>query len=246
MCFHTSTTHKTKKLEEHFKVKISDDVLREIFDKPNYHLNGFSHPNMLVIPQEKSEVIAPAVWGIVPSNKSSNQIKNYYKEAVRYGGGLNARSEKLFNHFIYRESVMEKRCIIPVTGFFEPHDYKKKKYPYFIQNSEKKPLGLAGLYSVIDTYITFTILTKEASPIFEKIHNIKKRQPIILNESMCKNWLSPELKEKDIKDLILVDYPESSLETYTVSKDLFSPKVDSNIKSITTEVRYPELPVLKY
>ena len=241
MCFHTSISHKTAILETHFKVKLNDENLRSTFDRPQYHLNGFSHPNMLVIPQEKKELLAPGVWGIVPSNKSSNQIKEYYKEAVRYGGGLNARSEKIFNHFIYKESIMERRCVIPVSGFFEPHDHKKKKYPFYIQNKEKKPLALAGLYSVIDTYITFTILTKEASPLFEKIHNLKKRQPIILNESDYKNWLSPDLNEKDINDLILEDYSESKLEAYSVSKDLFSPKVDSNIEDITTEVQYAEL-----
>ena len=241
MCFHTSTTHKTRKLENHFKVKISDDNLRAYFDKPNYHLNGFSHPNMLVIPQEKSELIAPGVWGIVPSNKPTTQIKEYYKEAVRYGGGLNARSEKIFQHFIYKASVMNKRCIIPVSGFFEPHDHLKKKYPFYFQNIKKEPLALAGLYSVIDTFITFTILTKKASPLFAKIHNLKNRQPVILNDEMTKSWLSHDLSENDITEVINTDYSESNLETYSVSKDVFSPKVDSNVETIIEKVEYPEL-----
>jgi putative SOS response-associated peptidase YedK len=133
MCFHTSTTHKVNKLEEHFKVNLNSENLRPIFDKPNYHLNGFTHPNMLVIPQEKKDVLAPGVWGIVPSNKNSKEIKDYYKEAIKYGGGLNAQSEKLFQHYLYKESAMSRRCIIPVTGFFEPHEHNKKKYPFFIQ-----------------------------------------------------------------------------------------------------------------
>ncbi len=242
MCFHTSTTHKTKKLEAHFKVDLASENLRPIFDKPNYHLNGFAHPNMLVIPQEKNTVIAPGVWGIVPSNKSSNEIKDYYKEAVKYGGGLNARSEKLFNHFIYRESVMERRCIIPVSGFFEPHEHNKKKYPFYIKNKNEEPLALAGLYTVIDTYITFTILTKAASPLFEKIHNVKKRQPIILNDDLTENWLSHDLNTDDIKDVINTNFIDDNLETYTVSKDLFSPKVDSNVESILDSTMYEGLP----
>lgn len=241
MCFHTSTSHKTKKLEEHFKVKLSSDDLRPIFDTPNYHLNGFAHPNMLVIPQEKSNVLAPGVWGIVPSNKSSNQVKDYYKEAVKYGGGLNARSEKVFQHFIYRESIQSRRCIIPVSGFFEPHEHEKKKYPFYFKSAKDEPLALAGLYSVIDTYITFTILTKEASPLFAKIHNQKKRQPVLLDTANMNNWLSDELKDGDIKELINTEFPESNLETYPVSKDLFSPKVDSNMESIIEKYSYPEL-----
>ncbi|WP_166961938.1 SOS response-associated peptidase [Yeosuana marina] len=241
MCFHTSTTHKTKKLEEHFKAKLSSETIRPLFDKPNYHLNGFSHPNMLVIPQEKSDVLAPGVWGIVPSNKASNEIKDYYKEAVKFGGGLNAQSEKLFSHFLYREGVMSKRCIIPVSGFFEPHENLKKKYPFYISQKEKEPLALAGIYSVIDTYITFTILTKEASPMFAKIHNLKKRQPVILDDDVIDNWLSSELTQDEIKELVNSNYPESKLNAYTVSKDLFSPKVDSNIESIISKIDYQEL-----
>ena len=40
---------------------------------------------------------------------------------------------------------------------------------------------LAGIYAITkDKMVTFTILTKEASPLFAKIHNKKNRQPIIL------------------------------------------------------------------
>ncbi|WNH09908.1 SOS response-associated peptidase [Thalassobellus suaedae] len=241
MCFHTSTIHKTKKLEEHFKVNLSSETIRPIFDKPNYHLNGFAHPNMLVIPQEKSDVLAPGVWGIVPSNKKSSEIKDYYKEAVKYGGGLNARSEKLFQHYLYRESALTRRCVIPVTGFFEPHEHNKKKYPFYIQGKDHQPLGLAGVYSVIDTYITFTILTKAASPFFEKIHNVKKRQPVILDEDQIEHWLDGDISQDDVKDIIHNNYSESKLQAYTVSKDLFSPKVDSNVERIIEMVNYPEL-----
>ncbi|MFD0991149.1 SOS response-associated peptidase [Mariniflexile jejuense] len=241
MCFHTSTTFKTKKLEEHFKVKLNAENIRSIFDKPNYHLNGFAHLNMLVIPQEKSNVLAPGVWGIVPSNKKGDAIKDYYKEAVKYGGGLNAQSEKLFQHYMYRESALTRRCIIPVNGFFEPHEYLKKKYPFFIFNNDNEPLALAGIYSVIDTYITFSILTKEASPMFAKIHNSKKRQPVILSDDIKDNWLLPELNADDVRELVSSNYPESQLEAYTVSKDLFSPKVDSNIETIIEKVEYAEL-----
>ncbi|MCB4800242.1 SOS response-associated peptidase [Neotamlana laminarinivorans] len=238
MCFHTTTTAKTNTLEKHFKVKLSSENLRQIFDKPQYHLNGFSHPNMLVIPQQNKEVFAPGVWGIVPSDKPSNQILDYYKGAVKYGGGLNARSEKLTSHFIYKEAIHQQRCIIPVTGFFEPHDHNKKKYPVFIKDKKEQPLALAGIYTVIDTYITFAIITKEASPLLTKVHNLKKRQPLMLDQELANQWLQPNLNENDITDITKYNYPDSHLKAYTVSKDLFSPKVDSNYKEISDEVQY--------
>ena len=238
MCFHTATISKTKRLENHFGVSLSNEDVRSIFDTPQYHLNGFAHPNMLVIPQQKPEVLAPGVWGIVPNNKTPEQIKPYYKEAVKYGGGLNARAEKLFDHFIYKNVIHEQRCIIPVTGFFEPHEYEKKKYPFFIQNENNEPLALAGIYTIIDIYVTFSIITKEASPLLAKIHNLKKRQPLILDLEQSKEWLSPNVSKLQIKELTRLNYPEEQLQAYTVSKELFSPKLDSNMVSILDEVKY--------
>ncbi|PNW27427.1 SOS response-associated peptidase [Formosa algae] len=244
MCFHTSQTAKVKAFERKFKVKISNVNLENYFDIPQYHLNGFTHPNMLVIPQQKSEVLAPGVWGIVPEGTSKDEITGYYNESLKFGGGLNARSEKAFEHFIYKHSIMEKRCVIPVSGFYEPHEYKGKKYPYFFKNEDESPLALAGLYSVIDTYITFTILTKAASPLFAKIHNKKNRQPLILGADQTACWLSSDTSESEIKDVLKFNYDESLLQTYTVSKDVFSPKIDSNVASSIVPFQYPEFNTL--
>lgn len=238
MCFHTSQTKKVKELENRYDATITKDDAREVYDIPRYHLNGFAHPDMLIIPQEGSSVLAPALWGIVPNNKKQEQIRDYYKEAVRYGGGLNAQSEKLFDHFIYKHSALTRRCIVPVTGFFEPHEYKSKKYPFHIKHKDNDVLSLAGLYTIIDSVVTFTILTKKASPLFAKIHNKKNRQPIILNSDFEQDWLKEDLNENGIKELINLNYNEDLLSAFTVSRDLFSPTINSDIPSIIDEVKY--------
>ena len=181
MCFHTSQTKKVQELENRYDVNIHDDLAEEAFNVPAYHINGFAHPNMLIIPQEGSDILAVARWGIAPSKTKPEEIDAYYKKAVRFGGGLNAQSEKLFEHFIYKYSSLERRCIIPVTGFYEPHEHKKKKYPYYIHRADNESFALAGIYTIIeDGLVTFSILTKEASPMFAEIHNKRKRQPILL------------------------------------------------------------------
>lgn len=238
MCFHTSQTKKVIELENRYDATITKDDAREAYDIPRYHLNGFAHPDMLIIPQEGSSVLAPALWGIVPNNKKQEQIRDYYKEAVRYGGGLNAQSEKLFDHFIYKHSALTRRCIVPVTGFFEPHEYKSKKYPFHIKHKDNDVLSLAGLYTIIDSVVTFTILTKKASPLFAKIHNKKNRQPIILNRDFEQDWLKDDLNENGVKELINLNYNEDLLSAFTVSRDLFSPSINSDIPSIIDEVKY--------
>ena len=238
MCFHIAQTKKVISIEDRYNVQLSTNDARDVYDIPRYHLNGFSHPDLLIIPQEEPTKLVPSLWGIVPSNKKANQISAYYKEAVRYGGGLNAQSEKLFNHFIYKNSALVRRCIIPVTGFNEPHEYKSKKYPFHIKQVNNDMLSLAGLYTIIDEAVTFTILTKEASPLFAKIHNKKNRQPIILRKECEQEWLKDNLTQKNIQDLIKLNFPEDELAAYTVSKNLFSPKINSNEPSILNEVKY--------
>ncbi|WP_127844566.1 SOS response-associated peptidase [Psychroflexus aestuariivivens] len=238
MCFHTSQTKSVVQLEQRYDVRLAEEAFRTSFDQPQYHLNGFAHPELLVIPQEEPSVIAPGLWGIVPDNKSASGIQDYYKQAVKYGGGLNARSEKLFDHFIYKRSALSRRCIIPVTGFFEPHEHQGKKYPFHFKHEQDEVLSLAGLYTFIDGVMTFTILTKSASPLFAKIHNKKNRQPVLLSPDHEQDWLSDGLSATDVQDLIDLPFDDGLLNTYPVSRDLFSPKVDSNVDWILEEVDY--------
>ncbi len=238
MCFHTSQTKKVVELENRYNVSLSDDDARDAYDIPRYHINGFSHPDMLIIPQEEPSVLAPSLWGIVPGNKKPEQLSAYYKEAVKYGGGLNAQSEKLFDHFIYKHSALTRRCIVPVTGFFEPHEYKSKKYPFHIKQKDNEVLSLAGLYTLVGDVVTFTILTKKASPLFAKIHNKKNRQPIILQKEFEQDWLKDDLNQNGIKELINLNFNEEELNTYTVSRDLFQIKVNTDTESIIDEVKY--------
>ncbi|MFD0762711.1 SOS response-associated peptidase [Lutibacter aestuarii] len=232
MCFHTSHTQKVKKVENRFNVALIDEKLREIYDTPHYHNNGFEHLNSLIIPQQKNTHLIPAVWGIVPPTKKVSEVKEYYKQQLKYGSGLNARSEKLFDYWLYKKSALTKRCIIPVSGFFEPHEYNKKKYPIHIKRKDNDLIGLAGIYTIVENVVTYTILTKNASPLFAKIHNKKLRQPILLNRDIENSWLDTSHTEKELKGLLEIPYSDNMIEAYVISKDLFNSKVDSNIVEI--------------
>ena len=70
---------------------------------------------------------------------------------------------------------------------------------------------------------------------------LKKRQPILLSKEVENNWLMDDLNESQIREIINLPYDDDSLETFTVSKDLFNPTIDSNSMDITEPVNYPEL-----
>jgi hypothetical protein len=62
MCYQTRQITTIKDLELRYNVTLSNASYGPLFNKPDYHLNGFSHPNMLLIPQQKPEVLAPGIW----------------------------------------------------------------------------------------------------------------------------------------------------------------------------------------
>jgi putative SOS response-associated peptidase YedK len=245
MCFHFSLTSKSTHIEHRAKAKFINPKVKSNFDTPHYHLNGFEHPNLAICTQELPDKILPSVWGIAPKHNSQESLEAYYKKASRYGGGLNARSEKLRNHFIYKHAYKSQRCLIWANAFFEPHHVKSKSYPYLIKRQDAKLFALAGIYTRFENgLITCAILTKDAMPYLAEIHNQKKRQPVILSPDKEQLWLNNTLDEPGIFECIQDDYDDKALESYPVHKKLHKPLVDSNVPDILEPFDYPDLNTL--
>jgi putative SOS response-associated peptidase YedK len=242
MCFHASITSTAKQLEKRSKAKFINNDVKAQFEKPHYHLNGFSHPNFPILTQELPDKLLPAIWGIAPSSTNVEELDKYYKKASKFGGGLNARSEKLDSHFLYKQVYKTQRCLIFVDAFFEPHHIKSKSFPFLVRRKDKDLIALAGIYSRFDNgLVTCSIITKPASKFMAEIHNQKKRQPVMLSDNIEKKWIDESVDEKDIFDILNQDYNDEDLEAYPVSKILHSPKKESNIPEILEAIDYPEL-----
>ncbi|MBO0323046.1 SOS response-associated peptidase [Muricauda sp. CAU 1633] len=249
MCYSTRQTKTKQQLELHFRAKALTGERELENDLVYYHANGWNHPLMWILPQEAPNTITPAMWGIMPSKSVGADYKEYFKNPRTFGG-LNAKSEKLFDHFIYRYSWEHKRCIIPVDGFFEPHTTPVKvkgkpfKVPFYFKRKNDDPIYLAGIYTTTsDGWNTFTILTKPATPRFEEVHNDKKRRPVIIDDESLGSWLFDGNDHSDVEQLMEDDLWEGELESYPVSKDLYSRTVDSNTKDIIKLTDYEEIKI---
>nr|WP_299385610.1 SOS response-associated peptidase [Allomuricauda sp.] len=248
MCYSTRQTKKVSELEKIFDAvaKISPGL--EEKDLVFNHANGFAHPPMLIIPQENPKYMATLMWGLIPHWESGAGSKEYYKSTIKWGSGLNAKSEKLFSSNMYSPHALTKRCVVPVTGFYEPHTAEKNgkpfKVPFHFERKDKEVISLAGIYAFTnDGYATFTILTKEATPLFAKIHNKKNRRPVILNDDDVKVWLNPNLKREDVEAVIGNDMPDDEINAYPISKDLYKRNVDTNVPEIIEPVHYDEIEI---
>jgi putative SOS response-associated peptidase YedK len=142
---------------------------------------------------------------------------------------INARADTAFEKPMFKHSLLNRRCIVPVSGFYE---WKKcddeTKRPFAIRLKDDPIMSMAGIYSVLDLgggelLDTFAILTTEAN---EKMVDIHDRMPVILDRRDEERWLDPESTPETIRALLKPCAPER-LETFEVSKLVNSPRNNS-------------------
>ena len=246
MCYHASQTKKVKQLEEHFKLPAANYIDTEDFTNEEqftgYHLNGYDHPDMIIIPQELNKELHVGMWGLIPSENLASKQNEYYKSLKFPGSALNSQSEKVFTYDLYKKSILKRRCLIPLSGFFEPHKHKGVSHPVYFSRKDREVFCVAGIYTVTkDGAVTFSMLTKKASEWFGTIHNKSgdKRQIVILPQDLQMEWVRDDLKKEGIKELLNINYDEDDLEATTISRDLFSTSIDSNRNTIFDYYKYP-------
>lgn len=100
---------------------------------------------------------------------------------------FNARSESALEKPLFRDGMLNRRCLIPAFCYFEweKHDTGKQKYAL-------KPEGcqlffLAGIYRIIDGIPECSILTAAPASNITFIHD---RMPVMFPLSMNKDWLN--------------------------------------------------------
>ena len=113
---------------------------------------------------------APLAWGF-PKYQSSGVI-------------INARAETASEKKTFRNSLMNNRCIVPSTGFYE---WDENKHKYLFRLPNEQTLYMAGIckeYSGVKRYV---ILTTAANASMEEVHH---RMPVVLPKDKLQMWAS--------------------------------------------------------
>ncbi len=121
---------------------------------------------------------------------------------------INARAETLAEKQTF-QPLLENRCLVPATAYFEWRKDEKLKIKTRIQSNNGELVAFAGL---IDDD-TFTIITCQPSPSIAYIHG---RMPVILDPASEAVWLSADNAYEDVTKL-LTPYPDERLETEEIS-----------------------------
>ena len=156
-------------------------------------------------------------WGIVPFWDRSEKPKIM---------PINARAEEMMTKPMFKQSVQERRCVVPADGFFEWHRLDEKtKVPFYIGLKDGGPFYIAGIYEKAtetrpDTY---ALLTTGPNELMEGIHD---RMPVILDEPAAKRWLEPGRHSSGEIAAMCGRYPADRMRAYPVSTVVNSPRND--------------------
>lgn len=201
-------------------------------------ISGFEYPSLPLI---KTDSIDMCSWGLIPSFTSNIDNANEIKSKT-----LNARDDTIFERKSFRQNIYSHRSVLPVSGFYESRDLNNIKYPYYIEPTETPCFMLGTIYdywrdpATGEINSTFSIITTDANPLMEIIHNLKKRMPLILSYDDCEKWLDPNLSKVQIESL-MKPFDENRMKAHTISKTANNSHTNRNYKEITTPFLYPEL-----
>ena len=150
-------------------------------DVPNYNVCPTNRVHVVVSGENGRRLVAMR-WGFLP---------RWYK--ALNGGPLliNARAETIAEKPAFKTAVRERRCLIPVSGFYESNQNAEgKRLPWYIHPADGGLAALAGVWQDWkqgdEVQTTCAIVTTGANAAMSAIH---LRMPISIAPEDWALWL---------------------------------------------------------
>jgi putative SOS response-associated peptidase YedK len=188
--------------------------------KPNYNLCPTQETPVIFYKKDDFQIDLFR-WGLVPFWAKS------VKDASKYSL-INAVSEEIEEKRSYKAAFKSRRCLVPLSGFYEWHrPTEGNKTPYAISLKTVPIMTVAGIWENWESeegkekLYSFSILTTHSNSFMKKIH---KRMPVIIDQKYHEQWLDPE--NKNLERLKKLFKPCSSrlLQAWEISTLVNSPK----------------------
>lgn len=212
-----------KLIESRYEIHGMEQFLVE-WNRPRYNCAPMSR-QLVVIGTPEGRVVRDMQWWLVPP-----MVDDPKAFMARYST-FNARKDKLATSPFYKASLKLRRCVVPVSGFYEwqhadPGTKGSKKTPFYIYpaDGEDKLWSLAGIWARWEReghepIESFAIVTVPGNPMMAWIHNARAddpRMPAILSDESVRAWLDPELQDTDALLELLQTYPEARMQAHSV------------------------------
>ena len=127
---------------------------------------------------------SPVVISLKKNNFYLNQIQWGFKVPKLGKLVINARSETIIEKPLFKNLLLQNRCLIPANSWFE---WDNEKKPYLIKHKKNDIIAFAGLQRIEENQeSSFVIITADAEKDLKKIHN---RTPLVINKENFLFWL---------------------------------------------------------
>ena len=166
-------------------------------------------------------------WGLVP---------NWANDDLSERRIFNARAETLHEKPAFRESLTDRRCIVPASGFFEWTTVDGERVPLYVSDKNSGLFGLAALWDewVLPNGHAFrscAIITTESNRLLSPHH---ARMPAILRSESYAQWLDPKVSNVNILRNLLQPFSPQKMELRFLSREQMK-RSSSDPKRIESE-----------
>ncbi|KXP07883.1 SOS response-associated peptidase [Tsukamurella pseudospumae] len=132
-------------------------------------------------------------WGLLP----------HWQKSLSGPPLFNARAESVAEKPAFRTAIKNKRCLIPMDGWYEwqvldPDGKKPRKQPMYLTPQDGTRMYIAGLWSVwrpadagldVPPVLSATVLTTDSVGPLRAVHD---RMPLVLTPELFDQWLDPD------------------------------------------------------
>ena len=176
----------------------------------------------VVVCESGNRILRLMRWGFVPAwSKDGTPGKL---------STINARDDNIRESKLYGPAFKLRRCLVPVSGFYEWQGAKRPKTPHLIYLSGSPIFALAGVWSLWkfkttqEEIYSFAVVTTSPNELMRPIHD---RMPVIVANEDYSRWLDADNQDTDNLSALLNPFPAGRMAEHVVSGAVNSPKNDS-------------------
>ncbi|MDF4201351.1 SOS response-associated peptidase family protein [Maribacter sp. SA7] len=229
MYFKISNTAKMKEIEQEVNALFKYPDLYS----PQVVISGLTEVSIPIITMKEPNEVNLAIWGLLPSSFNDD-----WEQFQRLTNTLTIPGDKLEMDMWYDDSFKNRRCIIPVTGFFTSLLKNGEIYPYHISSKNDKLLYLAGIYTTLeDGFMTCSLLTGPLENEVVRYQNLVDYMPVLIDREDKYDWFSADTELNRINEIIQPPH-STDLEIRPIARNLFNQ--DISYDSMLTPYEYPE------
>lgn len=160
-------------------------------------------------------------WGLIPA-----WAKAPTHQKIQY----HARSETLAEKPAFRESFRTRRCVVPISSFYEWENKDSYKQPWNISIPDKSVMMVAAIWdewkNPKNGKVKRGIAMVTVNPN-ETLATIHHRMPVVLTKEQMEIWLNPETT---------IEEALHSLQTYSGEMAVFP--VTTELNSVRSEGKH--------